>query len=206
MGTCEDGGVIPTPEDLASLADLSVPEALEAIEARGLVPVGWSSDPLRAWWCVACVGLGARKQDIAIEGATKNMITVAIPTCPTCCGARVTQDPATTADLLAVLATDHATAEHLAREVAGVLREHGYSNDPRKLRVVWQVVLPGTHKPRTVWRNGETCMTPEGHVGIVGYTITPASQLPAARALVTMGLHLGTVADDAVTLVRVRPA
>ena len=132
------------------------------------------------------------------------MITVAIPTCPTCCGARVTQDPATTADLLAVLATDHATAEHLAREVAGVLREHGYSNDPRKLRVVWQVVLPGTHKPRTVWRNGETCMTPEGHVGIVGYTITPASQLPAARALVTMGLHLGTITDDAVTLVVLR--
>lgn len=41
MGTCEDGDVIPTPEDLASLADLSVPEALEA---RGLVPVGWSND------------------------------------------------------------------------------------------------------------------------------------------------------------------
>ena len=36
--------MIPTPEDLASLADLSVPEALEAIEARGLVPVGWSND------------------------------------------------------------------------------------------------------------------------------------------------------------------
>jgi len=118
---------------------------------------------------------------------------------------------------LAVLATDHATAEHLAREVVGALREYGHRGDPRAMRVVWQVARPLDAKPRTVWRNGETCMTPEGCVGIVAAAITPASQLPAAaitpasqlpaaRSLVAMGLHLGTVADDAVTLVRVRPA
>ena len=107
---------------------------------------------------------------------------------------------------LAVLATDHATAEHLAREVVGALREYGHRGDPRAMRVVWQVARPLDAKPRTVWRNGETCMTPEGCVGIVAAAITPASQLPAARSLVAMGLHLGAVTDDAVTLVCVRPA
>ena len=195
MGTCEDGDgdVTPTPEDLASLADLPVPDALEAAEARGLMPVGWSADPLRVW-VTGSITMTVATGGFPVPGTIPEALDIHHGR------------PATTADLLVVLATDHATAEHLAREVVGALREHGYSSDPCKVRVVWQVVLPGTHKPRTVWRSGETCMTPEGCVGIVGAAITPASQLPAARSLVAMGLHLGTVADDAVTLVRVRPA
>lgn len=44
-------------------------------------------------------------------------------------------------------------------------------------------------------------MTPEGCVGRKGEPITPASQLDAARELVAMGLRLGRITDDAVTLV-----
>lgn len=198
-------GDAPTAADLAEIADLPVAEALDAAESRGLVPPGWASDESRAWHCWPCDGTG-------VLGPPSRAIRLACGSCAvqvksgslilTRGGDGTRPAPATTADLGAVLSLDWRRAEVLAREVVRELRKYGHPGGD--VRVVWRVVLPSERRPLTVWRAGDVCMTPEGCVGHKGEPITPASQLDAARELATMGLRLGAVTDDAVTLVCLR--
>lgn len=120
-------------------------------------------------------------------------------------------EPATTADLCAVLAIDWRRAEVLAREVVRALREYGHPGGD--VRVVWRVVELEPLGPHDlisptlraldrewVWRNDEgdrTTFWLWGDGAMSGRT----ERLPPARELVAMGLRLGRITNDAVTIV-----
>lgn len=110
-----------------------------------------------------------------------------------------------------MLAIDWPRAEVLAREVVRELRQYGHRGGD--VRVVWRVVAMeplGEHdliSPtlRAVdrswaWRNDEgdrTTFWLWGDGAMSGRT----ERLPPARELVAMGLRLGRITDDAVTIV-----
>lgn len=128
-------------------------------------------------------------------------------------------EPATTADLCAVLSIDWRRAEMLAREVVRTLREYGHRGGD--VRVVWRVVEVeplGEHDLISpTLRALDRAEAWSGHVehegrrvpwhlwgdGVSGTGIVSDGGrcLPPARELVAMGLRLGRVTDDAVTLV-----
>lgn len=245
----------PTADDLAEIADLPVPEALEVIELRGIVPPGWASDESRAWDVSASVaGVretmpgpslvfgGSRARDgfvvstewdttavdqhraftvtLTRNGVTREgMVDMRADKSDPRYSAEGVLDllsarwhePATTDDLCAVLAIDWPRAEVLAREVVRELREYGHRGGD--VRVVWRVVKLepcGEHdliSPTLrmidrswAWRNDEgdrTTFWLWGDGAMSGRT----ERLPPARELVAMGLRLGRITDDAVTLV-----
>lgn len=214
----------PTADDLAEIADLQVPEALEVAELRGLVPPGWASDESRAWACVLCDGTGV---------AGWSPYGTAIQSACGACAVRVTlgsrivtrggdgtqRTPNTTDDLCAVLAIDWHRAEVLAREVVRELRQYGHRGGD--VRVVWRVVALepcGEHdlisptlraldraeawsgyveraRWRVLWH-----LWGDGACG-TGRADDCSERLPPARELVAMGLRIGRITDDAVTLV-----
>ena len=127
--------------------------------------------------------------------------------------------PNTTDDLCAVLAIDWHRAEVLAREVVRELRQYGHRGGD--VRVVWRVVKMepcGEHdlisptlravdraevwsgyveraRWRVLWH-----LWGDGACG-TGRADDCSERLPPARELVAMGLRIGRITDDAVTLV-----
>ncbi len=136
--------------------------------------------------------------------------------------------PNTTDDLCAVLAIDWHRAEVLAREVVRELRQYGHRGGD--VRVVWRVVKMepcGEHDlisptlravdRAEVWSGHVNLLHADGRRGVLetrdtwhmwgdgacgtGRADDRSERLPAARELVAMGLRLGRITDDAVTLV-----
>lgn len=96
------------------------------------------------------------------------------------------------------------TAEALAREVVGALREYGHRGSVE--RVVWRMVSPDPSGSDIAWENGDFRFGENGSMFDCGITkerfsptlrITPPS---AAAALVRMGLRFGPITGDVVTI------
>ncbi len=90
----------------------------------------------------------------------------------------------------------HDRAEELARRAVAALRERGHpARSPESMCVVWRVATPSVRSFQT--------MRPGGSVRPAEVE-EPQDRTPAARALRNMGLRLGRISDDSVT-VEVQP-
>lgn len=94
------------------------------------------------------------------------------------------------------------TAEALAREVVGALREYGHRGSVE--RVVWRMNTLSIADSTIVWQNGGVAFGEDGNILSIGgerVPLAPWLAFPsAAAALVRMGLRFGPIDNESVTI------
>lgn len=166
-----------------SLPGESVHEALRAMASR------WP-EPATTAHLLAVVALGwglaPREEECMCVGSNGLSAGSADAPCVRCGGSGVRHIP-----------RGHDRAEELARRAVAALRERGHpARSPESMCVVWRVATPPSVRSFQTMRPGRPVRPAE----VEG----PEVQTPAARALRDMGLRLGRITDDSVT-VEVKP-
>jgi hypothetical protein len=198
---CDSRGA-STPTATVPWSHATTADALDVLDARGLIPTHWS-DPVRGpwwWWCPSCAGHGRLVRTATYAGGP----------CPACRG-----DATAPPSLPALVAVASLGVDALARAEEVVA-------ETWRARVVFRVMTaealdahgewtfsrayaPGeSHAPRAaaIERHTgrhlrsevpEACDHGDQHPSVV-------AAWPALRALAALGLHLVAVDDGRVTL------
>jgi hypothetical protein len=166
-----------------SLPGEGVHEALRALASR------WP-EPATTAHLLAVVSLGwglaPRAVRCSCGESTRSTSSPGAAPCAQCGGSGVRHIP-----------RGHDRAEELARRAVAALRAHGRSaRSPESMCVVWRVATPQSVRSFQTIRPGRVERPAEAE--------GPHEHTPAARALRDMGLRLGRITDDSVT-VEVQP-